>query len=329
MSRDPTTGARPGAGAATRADVDYRALRNGAAAIDLSAWTVLGLRGPDARSFLQSVTTQDLERLAPGEALPALVLSEKGRTLELVWIGFVDGTAAPGAATSPGGAVSFAYVLAEEAARGSLRAHFEHLRIMEDVEFAGPGGMPRLLGVAGPGRADLVSGITSVILGAVALRGDPLSFALIPADTPTISLPDLADAVAVEAWRLAVGLPRAGVDFDAERIATELALPRAISMTKGCYVGQEVVARTATRGRVRRQRIGFRFRWEGEPIPRGAELRAGGNAAGHVTSSALEPGTGEGLGMGFLSGEALAAPVEVLAVVGTQTTHVHVLPWPL
>jgi folate-binding protein YgfZ len=329
MSRDPTTAAGTGAGAATGAAADYRALRDGAAAIDLSAWTALGLQGPDTRSFLHGVTTQDLEHLANGEAAPALVLTEKGRALALVWIGFVEGTAAPGAATSPAGAVSFAYVLAEEAARETLRSHFERFRVMENVEFTGPAGMPRLLGVAGPGRADLVSGIVSVIHGAVALRGDPLSFALVPADTPVISFPAFAGESAVEAWRLAVGIPRAGIDFDAERIATELALPQAISMTKGCYVGQEVVARTATRGHVRRHRVGFRFRWEGEPIARGTELRAGGRVAGHVTSTAAEPGTGEGLGMGFLSDEALATPVDVLAVVGARSTHVHILPWPL
>jgi folate-binding protein YgfZ len=329
MSRDRTTAARTGAGAAAGAAADYRALRDGAAAIDLSAWTVLGLRGPDARAFLHGVTTQDLEHLANGEAAPALVLTEKGRALALVWIGFVEGTAAPGAAASPGGAVSFAYVLAEAEARETLRPHLERFRIMEDVEFTGPAGMPRLLGVAGPGRADLVSAVASVIHGTVAFRGDPLSFVLVPADTPIISLPAFAEESAVEAWRLAEGIPRTGVDFDAERIATELALPRALSMTKGCYVGQEVVARTATRGHVRRQRIGFRFRWEGEPIALGTELRAGGRAAGHVTSTAPEPGTGEGLGMGFLSAEALAAPVEVLAVVGARSTHVRILPWPL
>ncbi len=326
---------RVSAGVAARAAADYRALREGAAAIDLSGWTVLGLRGSDARSFLQGVTTQDLERLAPGVATPALVLSEKGRPLALAWIGFPEGAGTPGASDSPPGGVTFAWVLSDEGAHAGLRAHFERLRVMEEVEFEGPAGSPRLLGAAGPGRDALFADVTSVVHGAVALRGDPLSFALLPEGTPAISLPEFADPVAVEAWRLAAGLPRAGIDFDAERIATELALDAAISMSKGCYVGQEVVARTATRGHVRRRRVGFRFRWAGEPLAPGTELRAGGVAAGHVTSAAREPGTGEGLGMGYLSAEILDAlagggePPEVLAVVGARTTHLRVLPWPL
>jgi len=313
----------------SHAAADYRALREGAAAVDLSAWTVLGLQGPDARPFLHGVTTQDLERLEPGEAAPALVLTEKGRPVALTWTGFVEGTAAPGAAASAQGSVSFAYVLADEGARATLRAHFERLRVMEDLEITGPDGMPRLIGVAGPNRADLLSEIVSVILGAVALRGDPLSFALVPPETPAISLPDFADPVAFDAWRLATGLPRTGVDYDGERIATELALAQAISMTKGCYVGQEVVARTATRGQVRRHRVGFRFGCEGLPFARGTELRAGGVTVGHVTSTAVEPGTGDGLGMGYLAAEVLSAPVEVMAVTGAHTIHLRILPWPL
>ncbi len=328
---------RVSAGGAAKAAADYRALREGAAAIDLTGWTVLGLRGPDARSFLQGVTTQDLERLAPGQAAPALVLSEKGRPLALAWIGFPEGSAAPGAAASPQGGVTFAWVLSDEGARAGLRAHFERLLVMEEVEFEGPAGAPRLLGAAGPGRDALLAGVTSVVHGAVALRADPLSFVLLPADTPAISLPEFADPAAVEAWRLAAGLPRAGVDFDAERIATELALDAAISMTKGCYVGQEVVARTATRGHVRRRRVGFRFPWAaGESLEPGTELRAGGVAAGFVTSAAREPGTAEGLGMGYLSSEILdalaggtSARPEVLAVTGARTTHLRVLRWPL
>ncbi len=326
---------RVSTGGAAKAAADYRALRERAAAIDLSGWTILGLRGPDARSFLQGVTTQDVERLAPGAAAPALVLSEKGRPLALAWLGFPGGAAAPGAAASPPGGVTFAWVLADEGAGAGLRTHFERLRVMEEVEFEGPAGMPRLLGAAGPGRDALLAEVTSVVHGAVALRADPLSFVLLPEGTPSISLPEFADAAAVEAWRLAAGLPRSGVDFDTERIATELSLDAAISTTKGCYVGQEVVARTATRGHVRRRRVGFRFRWAGEPPAPGTELRAGGVAAGHLTSVAREPGTGEGLGMGYLSADILDAlagggePPEVLAVAGARTTHLRVLPWPL
>ncbi len=120
-----------------------------------------------------------------------------------------------------------------------------------------------------------------------------------------------------------------GHDLDLERIATELGLPEAISLTKGCYVGQEVVARTTQRGHVRRQRIGFRFAWEGAPIPKGTELRSAGASAGHVTSTAEEPGTGDGLGMGYLTPAAIADNLPVLAIQGEKSTHLRLHPWPL
>ncbi len=100
-------------------------------------------------------------------------------------------------------------------------------------------------------------------------------------------------------------------------------------MTKGCYVGQEVVARTAHRGKLRRQRVGFRFPWSGEPLPRGAELRSGGLEAGKVTSSAWEPGTDQGIGMGYLTPDALSVGLDVLAVQGEKNTLLRLHSWPL
>jgi hypothetical protein len=333
---DPRSKHAGGPAATASAAESYRALRDGAAAVDLADWTLLRLRGPDARSFLQGLASQDLSRLRPGEAAQTLFLTEKGRPVALAWVAMSVDRAEPDAAAAagaaPGGPPGEAvHVIADEGARAALRAHFERFRVMEDVEFEGPGGMPRIVGVAGPARGRIVSDADAVIHGAAGIAGDPLSFLLLPADVPPISLPPFAQPGAVEAWRLAAGIPRTGVDFDEDRIATELSLPGAVSLTKGCYVGQEVVARTATRGHLRRLRVGFRFAGEGDPLPRGAELRAGGVAAGFVTSTAPEPGTGEGLGMGYLSPEVLATdlPVEVLAVQGARTIRLRVAPWPL
>ena len=332
--KDPATSAPgPAAGPAATA-ADYRALREDAAAVDLRGWALLRVRGADARSFLQGMASQDLSRLRAGEAVRTLFLTEKGRPVALAWVAVsldraVPDVAAAAGASQGGHPAEAIHVLADEGARGALRAHFERFHVMEDVEFVGPDGMPRLVGVAGPNRDRIVRDAGAVLHGATGIAAEPLSFLLLPADVPPISLPALVQPAAFEAWRLAVGLPRTGVDFDAERIATELSLPEAISFTKGCYVGQEVVARTATRGHVRRHRVGFRFTWDGSPLPRGTELRAGGVSAGFVTSSAPEPGTGDGLGMGYLSPEAQEAVVEVLAAQGPKSTHLRLGAWPL
>ena len=304
-----------------RAVPDYRALRESAGAIDLSAWTVLRLRGTDTRNFLQGLASQDLESVRPGAALPSLFLNEKGRPIALAWIEISEGG-------------SSALVIADDGARSTLRAHFERFRIMEDVEFEGPDGMPTLIGVVGPDRALLLGKTMERVPGATSIEGEFISFVLPPPEllessTWRIRAPRFADPASFEAWRLAIGIPRTGVDIDLDRIATELSVPEAISLTKGCYVGQEIVARTSNRGQVRRHRAGFRFQWEGRPIPARAELRAGGAVVGYVTSSAPEPGTDQGIGMGYLSVEALQQSLDVDAVEGSTMRRVHPGPWPL
>ena len=315
-------------------EADYRALREDAAALDLARWTVLRLRGPDARAFLQGMASQDLSRLTAGRAAATLFLTEKGRPVALAWVAAAidrerpDEAAAAGA-LSGGGPGGIYYVVADEGARETLRAHFERFRVMEDVEFEGPEGLPRLVGVAGPARGRILEDAGGVIHGAVPIHGEPLSFLFLPPDVPAISLPPIAAPDALESWRLAVGLPRTGVDLDPDRIATELSLDDAISHTKGCYVGQEVVARTSTRGHVRRQRVGFRFPWDGALIPRGTEIRAGQAAAGYVTSSAPEPGSSDGLGMGYVSLDALEGTDPLSATAGTRSFRIRVSAWPL
>jgi folate-binding protein YgfZ len=324
----------PRSAPAAAIEADYRALLEDAAALDLASWTVLRLRGPDARPFLQGLATQDLSNLLPGRSAATLFLTEKGRPVSLAWIAVtvdrtrpdssVDAGAPPG-----GGPGEVVHVVADDGAREILRAHFERFRVMEDVELEGPEGMPRLLGIAGPARGRILADAEGVIHGAVPIHGEPLSFLLLPADLPAISLPSIAAPDAVEAWRLAVGLPRTGVDLDPERIATELSLPDVLSHAKGCYVGQEVVARTSTRGHVRRQRIGFRFPWGGEPLTRGTEIRGGATAAGYVTSSAREPGSSDGLGMGYFSVDRLEGSTEATATAGGRALLLRVSPWPL
>ena len=297
---------------------DYHALREASGVLDLAAWCLLRLSGADAREFLQGVSSQDVARVVAPDATMSLFLTEKGRPMALAWIS----SAADGAT---------AHVIADESARPTLRQHLERFRVMEDVEFEGPEGMPRIFGVAGPQRATRLREVAGSIPGAMAIHAEPLSFLLVSNDTEARHLPVVAHPEAAEAWRLAAGIPRGGVDYTVDRLATELNLPEAISFDKGCYVGQEVVARTAHRGQVRRRRVGFRFPWEGTALPAQTPIHAGAAEvpSGFVTSTASEPGTGQGLGMGYLSSEALVSPTELTAIQVSVATPVTVGGWPL
>ena len=272
------------------------------------------LRGSETRGFLQGLATQDFEASPSSGAPTTFFLNEKGRPVALAWVQVApDGLSA--------------WVVADDGARGSLRSHFERFRVMEDVEFDGPEGMPHPIGLVGPASGELLRRTAAQVPAATVLPANPISFLLMPPSAAAkISFMEPA---AFEAWRIAVGLPRTGIDFNQERIATELSYPEAISMTKGCYVGQEIVSRTSNRGQVRRQRVGFRFEWTGETIPARTEIRAGGAVAGYVTSSVQEPGTDQGLGMGYLSTDPLHLGLEVLAVEGVKVTHLRVGSWPL
>lgn len=300
---------------------DYLALRTAAAVVDLSTWTSLRVTGPDARSFLQGLATQDLDPACAGPAsaptaATTLFLSERGRPVALAWVSFDPSSGS-------------ALVLADDGARAALRAHLDRFHVMEDVEIEGPLDR-RILGFAGPSRRDHLRRFAAGAGEALeTFESAPLSFALLPAAAASPPGFDFVAPGAFEAWRLSVGLPRTGIDLDPDRIATELGLEEAISHTKGCFVGQEVVARTSNRGQVKRSRVGFRFPAGGSVLEPRTEIRAKGAPAGYVTSSALEPGTGDGLGMGYLSLDAQLGESAPTAVRGGVEVPIRPAPWPL
>src|SRR5262249_55405263 len=115
---------------------------------------------------------------------------------------------------------------------------------------------------------------------------------------------------------------RLGKDANDSNLPEEVGLSAAISSTKGCYVGQEVVARLRTYGRVNRRLVGFRF--PGEPVPEGTAFPnpdKPDHELGHVSSAVSSPRFGAiGLGLAFRAvpeGETLADPAhpELRAVV--------------
>jgi tRNA-modifying protein YgfZ len=294
---------------AARVAEHYRALREDAMRIDAPWLAAVRLTGPDTRAFLQGLATQDLERTEPRRGVPTFFTNEKGRPIALAWV-LIQGDAA-------------AWIVADEAEPGALLKHFDRFRVMEEVEFV-PSPRPAFA-FAGPRRDVLLEG--TEMGDTVAIPSSPLSFLVDPSAEPGAAP---ADPAAAEAWRLGAGVPRAGIDFGLDRLVTELSEPEAISSTKGCYVGQEVVARTSQRGQVRRSRTGFRFEWVGGGPPRATELlTADGRPAGTLTSAGPEPGTGRGFAMGYLSTESGIRNSPLALPQGATTTPVDARLWPL
>ncbi len=213
--------ARPGAVAADGPDTgvaahygdpyrEQRRLAAGAAEVDLSHRPVVRVTGPDRLSWLHSLTSQSLDTLAPGVPTETLVLSPHGHVEH--HLALVDDGEAVLAHVEPGTAEA-------------LLAWLDRMRFMLRVE---------------------VSDVTA----SFAVLGSAGGWRLVPRDGLAAHDGELAGVSAYEALRVEDLRPRLGVDVDGRTIPNETRwLATAVHMAKGCYRGQETVARVANLGR--------------------------------------------------------------------------------
>ena len=252
--------------------------------IHLEERGVVRVAGPDARGFLHGLVTNDMLGLAQGQARYAALLSPQGKILFdfLVFCAGEDGF--------------YLDVLRAQAADLAKRLGFYKLRAKIEV-------------------ADL-----SAALGIAAFAKDPARPLAYPdcrhdglgwrAIMPLAELAGSDDATAWETRRIALGVPRGGVDFIyGDTFVHEANLDRlhGVDFKKGCYIGQEVVSRVEHRGLARKRIV--RLRYEGAAPAAGAEVKAGEVALGAMGSSAA----GHGLAMLRLDRLAETAGVQVMA----------------
>jgi folate-binding protein YgfZ len=131
---------------------------------------------------------------------------------------------------------------------------------------------------------------------------------------------------ALEARRIECGIPRLGLDMGEKTLALEVPVEAAISITKGCYLGQEVIARGTARGHVNRRLCGLVF--TGAAPVAGSPLVRDGQEVGQITSVAHSPALGCPVGLGFVRREHWEAGTE-LGVAGAAPGAAHVAAWPL
>jgi folate-binding protein YgfZ len=129
-----------------------------------------------------------------------------------------------------------------------------------------------------------------------------------------------------EILRVEAGIARFGRDMDESNIITETNLDDAVSYTKGCYTGQEIIVRIKHRGHVAKKLTGLRFETERQIEP-GAILKADGKEIGRVTSTAISPKLGS-IGLGYVRYEYLDAGTKVfvddeISATVTQLPFIH------
>ena len=247
-------------------------------AVDL-ARDVLTVSGPDAESYLQGQLSQDVSAITPGGSAWSWVLAPTGKVDALIrvtrtpdggWLIDTDG--------------GWGSAVAARLARFKLRSKL-------DIE-ASP---LAVLGVRGP-IADLDLAAAGLVISPP-WPGVPGADVIGP--EPEIPGVEVRRAGAAEAERIIAGIPKMGAELDERTIPGETGLvPITVSFTKGCYTGQELVARIDSRGgNVPRHLRGLRFT---DGVPPGAELTApDGRAAGSVTSSAPDA-CGRWVGLGYI-----------------------------
>ncbi len=128
---------------------------------------------------------------------------------------------------------------------------------------------------------------------------------------------------ALEILRLENGSPRYGVDVDENTIVLEAGYQDAISFTKGCYMGQEVVARATHIGRVNRKLVQLEIDAKTTPMAK-SPLLIDGNEIGLVTSSAFSPGLGKVVGLGYVQRDYASMGKEILATVAASNVQATV-----
>jgi tRNA-modifying protein YgfZ len=253
---------------------EQRLLESGEGWVDLSHRGVLTVSGPDRLSWLHSLTTQHLEGLEPGVGVTTLVLSPQGH-IEYVLYGVDDGETF-WAHTEPGAAEP-------------LVAWLNRMRFLLRVEVRDRSEDYALVWTV-QGSADDPNSTSArpvVRVGPDSLGGREL---FVPRDRLSAVLPDAprAGMWAYEARRIAAGVPRIGLDTDHRTIPNEAGLlGPAVHLDKGCYRGQETVARVHNLGRPPRRLVRLHLDGSADAVPEpGSALELDGRAVGFVGSTA-------------------------------------------
>ena len=263
-----TPGAVPGdapdAGVAAHYGNPYaeqRALAAGTGMVDRSHRGVVAITGPDRLSWLHSLSTQDLEHLEPGQSAETLILSPQGHIEHHLTL------------TDDGDAL-WAHV--EPGTAGALLAFLESMRFMLRVEPADVTADYAVLTVTGRPEAGALSGDALPPGTAAAIRGElgtDLLVARGDLDRAATKFArgglSLAGMQAYEALRIAARRPRFGLDTDHRTIPHEVGwIESAVHLNKGCYRGQETVARVHNLGHPPRRLVFLHLDGSEDRLPR-------------------------------------------------------------
>jgi len=303
----------------------YRALKERAAIGAIAPRKTIGVAGKDRAGYLQGLLTNDIQALTAGTGCYAAWLTPQGRMLTDLHI-FESGD-----------------MMLLDVPAGLLHATLERLDqflFSEDVQLSDLSETLGAVWIHGPAAASMLE---QVLTGAAGLEswpeyhntraefgGSPVVAARVsqlgvpgfvvyvePARQPDLQRAlveggaPVAEHAAIEAARIEAGYPMFGVDMTGETIPLEAGIEdRAISLSKGCYVGQEVIIRVLHRGHGRVAKKLVALRIEGEVPANGAKIFSEDRAVGGVTSAASSPQFGS-VALGYVHRDFVAPGTRV------------------
>ena len=283
---------------------EYEAVRAAVGLIDFSHRGLLQFTGPDRLSFLQGMLSNDLRTLKPFDGQEATLLTQQGKVVADVRVLC---------------AMNSFYLDFWENLKEKILAHLNRYLIADEVEIADRSDEYSTVSLQGPQSGAVLRAAfgetalpqhalghvmasldgAAICVVASSHTGEPGFDLIIPkADVKKIAQ-SLADAAkpfsarwvgadAQEILRVEAGIPRYGVDFTEDHLLLEVGLEQAVSFTKGCYLGQEVVERIRSRGHVNKKLFGLLIAGDAA-VRAGSVIEAEGKSVGSVTSSVISP----------------------------------------
>jgi folate-binding protein YgfZ len=280
----------------------YEALRRGAAWLDLSARGRLIARGRDRARFLHNVSSNDIKGLKPGSGCYAFLLTPQGRIQADLYIFCFP---------------EHFLIDTEPETREQARAQILRYKVADQIELEDVTDRTAAIGVEGPGAAAVLAGLGVPIPGeyqhlywnghtvaGITETGQPgvrIYTATEQRDEVIRQLEGAgvvpASADEVRTVRIENGKPRYGEDIVETSLPQETRQMHAVSFTKGCYLGQEIVERIRARGHVNRQLV--RIQVEGQELPARGSTVPYDTGEAEVTSAAYSPDLGRAIALGY------------------------------
>jgi folate-binding protein YgfZ len=320
---------------------EYSAVRDGGAGlIDLSLRGRILVGGSEAAMFLNGLITNDIKTLAVKSWMPAAFANVQGRLLAAVRIahredGFLIDT--------------------ENATRETVITLLDRYTLAGDFRLQDLTDETQMFSMQGRRAPEIVSGVfgeeaasverqkivnaqfgdtTVTVIRATHTAEDGFDL-FIDANNGSTLRGALTAAGAVpisnatfETLRIEAGVPLYGIDMDENNVVTETNLDDAVSFTKGCYLGQEIIVRIKHRGHVAKKLSGVMLE-DSNPVPRNSKIISGdGREIGRVTSSTFSPRLDRAIALGYLKYDYLAAGTEVKVATPESETSATVAELP-